>query len=197
MVIAAGAAALVLAGGTVGAVALLSNRDTGQQQAGGSPSTGQQAAGGSGSAAPTTTTTSAAPQTPPDEQCTDELKSNPRWVCLTSAAIADGKITIKYDTEFGTSPPNVSGGFHLHIFGSTGSNPPDNTMGTQFPANQRGHWYVEDRAQSVLSITDKRYTESVGPNATKVCARIATSSHQLVPDKNGTFRTGNCVPITR
>jgi molecular chaperone DnaK len=180
----------VLAGGAVGGVLLLNKDKTNNAGSGGQPST---AANNTTSTVPTTT----APKIPPDEQCTDEIKANPRWVCLTSAVIADGKITIKYTYQFGSAAPNVNGGFHIHIYGGDGTSPADSTEGTQAPPNIRGHWYVEDRTQSVLSLTDKRYTDAVGPDAVKVCARIATAAHQLVPDKNGGYKTGNCVPIVR
>ena len=53
---------------------------------------------------------SPSPTTPADEQCTDEIKSNPRWVCLTSAVIANGKITIKYTVDYAGSTPNINPG---------------------------------------------------------------------------------------
>jgi hypothetical protein len=45
----------------------------------------------------------------------------------------------------------------------------------------------------VTSSDDK---SAIGADAKKVCARIANSRHELVPDSSGTFVTGNCVPIT-
>jgi molecular chaperone DnaK len=48
----------------------------------------------------------------------------------------------------------------------------------------------------VLSIEDDRYTGVIG-DAEKVGARIAVAGHGLVPDRNTTYTTGNCWPITR
>jgi hypothetical protein len=31
----------------------------------------------------------------------------------------------------------------------------------------------------------------------QVCARMAVAGHGLVPDNNGGYKTGNCVPIQR
>jgi molecular chaperone DnaK len=134
--------------------------------------------------------------TPADELCTDEIKANRRWVCLTSAVVANGKITIKYDVDFAGSTPDVSGGYHLHMYGGDGTYPPDHTMGSHAAPSTQGKWYVEDRRPSVLDTDDKRFKTAIG-NAKKVCARIAIAGHGLVPDNNNTYKTGNCVPITR
>jgi actin-like ATPase involved in cell morphogenesis len=151
---------------------------------------------------PSNTPTQNAPagqQVPPDEQCTEEIKSNPRWVCLTKATLTKNRITIDYEAGNNGTPFDVSGGFHLHIYGAdeTGTNPPDTIQGTQ--ARNPGLWYVEDKNPSVRSVTSDNFKEAIGADAQKVCARIADSRHRLVPDSsgNGTYKTGNCVPITR
>ncbi|MEV8505087.1 Hsp70 family protein [Actinoplanes sp. NPDC051475] len=135
------------------------------------------------------------PAVPAGEQCTSEIKRNPRWVCLTSAKIANGKFTVEYDAGFNGTAPAVNGGFHLHLYGSDGTNPPDEIMGEQAPEDQQGFWYVEDQQPSVLSTNDERFIRAIG-NAPKVCARIADSHHGLVPDSRGAYKTGNCLPIT-
>ncbi|MEV6598541.1 Hsp70 family protein [Actinoplanes sp. NPDC051346] len=137
---------------------------------------------------------SAKPAVPADEQCTNEIKRNPRWVCLTAAKIADGKFTVAYDAGFNGEAPNTEGGFHLHLYGGDGTNPQDRIMGSQVPDDQQGFWYVEDQQPSVLSTRDQRFVRAIGESP-KVCARIAQSGHGLVPDSRGTYKTGNCVPI--
>ena len=136
-----------------------------------------------------------APAVPADQVCTDQIKSNPRWVCLTKATLNNKQLVIEYDSS--NTPFDVTGGFHLHIYGTdgTGTNPPDRIMGAQ--SRPAGNWYVEDKNPSVRSITSGDYKEAIGANAKKVCARIANSRHELVPDASGagTFVTGNCVPI--
>jgi hypothetical protein len=134
--------------------------------------------------------------TPADELCTNEIKSNRRWVCLTSAVLADGKLTIKYAVDYAGSIPNIDKGYHVHIYGGDGKNPPDYAMGTQAPKSTRGKYYWEDRQPSVLDIYDSRFTSAIG-HAKKVCARIAIAGHGLVPDDKGGYKTGNCVPITQ
>jgi hypothetical protein len=155
-----------------------------------------------GTTQPGTTPTQDAPaaqQLPADEQCTAEIKSNPRWVCLTKATLTKNRITISYQSGDNGTAFDVSGGFHLHIYGTdeTGTNPPDTVEGTQ--AAKPGLWYVEDKNPSVRSVTSANFKEAIGADAKKVCARIADSRHRLVPDGSGdgAFKTGNCVPITR
>ncbi|GAA0445867.1 hypothetical protein Aca07nite_03860 [Actinoplanes capillaceus] len=133
---------------------------------------------------------------PADEVCSDAIKSNKRWVCLTSAVVADGKLTVDYDVEWAGSTPDVSGGYHLHMWGGDGTYPADHDMGSHAPKADQGEWYVEDRDQSVLDLDDKRYTRAIA-DAPKVCARIALAGHGLVKDANEGYLTGNCVPITR
>ena len=144
--------------------------------------------------APTTPPATTAPAIPPDEQCTDAIKSNPRWICLTKATISGNKITVEYNADSGADPFKINGGFHLHIYGSDGTTPADKIMGLQ--ANPHGTWYLEDQKPSVRALSSNDYRNAIGDNATKVCARIATSGHKLVPDGSGTYKTGNCVPIT-
>ncbi|BFU45194.1 Hsp70 family protein [Krasilnikovia sp. MM14-A1004] len=178
--LAAGAVLVVLLGGGATAWALTKNGTAGD---------GRTKTGADKAAAAST------PAVPADEQCTDEITSNPRWVCLTSATISDGKLTVEYNADFDGTPPAIKGGYHLHLYGSDGTNPPDEIMGEQ-AGNQRGSYYVDDQEPSVVPTSDPRYTKSVG-DAPKVCARIANSHHGLVPDNQGTYKTGNCVPITR
>jgi molecular chaperone DnaK len=130
---------------------------------------------------------------PADEECTEAIMSNERWVCLTSAALEDDQLVIHYDVEWAGSVPNISNGFHLHIWGSDGTSPPDHIMGSH-AGDDRGNWVIKDDLPAVL--TAQQVIEVVGDQP-KVCARIANSGHALVPDQSGGFGTGNCVPIDR
>ncbi|ROO51552.1 Hsp70 protein [Micromonospora sp. Llam0] len=134
------------------------------------------------------------PQIPADEQCTDEIKSNWTWVCLTSARVAGGKLTVEYEAEFGGNQPSTNGGWHLHIYGSDGTNPPDSIMGSHVPEDQQGFWYVEAKQPSVVWTDDPAFINAVGDQP-KVCARIANSAHELARHDNGSYTTGNCVKI--
>lgn len=128
----------------------------------------------------------------PDEQCTDEIRSNARWVCLTSATLAGGELTVEYDAAWAGDTPNVSGGYHIHLYGGDGTSPPEEIMGAH--AANRGSWKIRDASPATLSAQD--VADVIGDHP-KVCARIADSSHWLVPDASGTYRTGNCVSINR
>jgi hypothetical protein len=133
------------------------------------------------------------PSTPPDEQCTEEIQSNQRWVCLTSATIDGGELVIDYQAEWAGGVPDISTGFHLHVYGSDGTTPPDHIMGSHAGADA-GDWVIKDALPAVLN--PQEVAEVIG-DAPKVCARIADTNHALVPDASGGFNTGNCTPIQR
>jgi molecular chaperone DnaK len=190
-------AALAAAGSYAG-VALAKRTSSSSQGGGGT------AAGPTAAQSPTSSTrpsaaaaSSAAPvQTravPADEQCTQAIKSNRRWVCLTKATLANDKIVIEYQAEFAGSTPNVDGGFHLHVYGGDGTNPAESIEGSH--SATPGDWYVEDKNPSVRTVDSSDFQKAIGADAKKVCARIANGRHQLVPDTDGGFHTGNCVPI--
>jgi hypothetical protein len=185
---------VLVAVGTATAVALLSNGNGG----------GGQTPNGSGATqtvvAPTSAPAETEPQTPADEQCTDEIKSNPMWVCLTEAVFDGDKITITYDSSFGDQRPALNA-FHVHFWAAkNGENPPETTKGRQF--NNAGGWYIDDESPSVRSVDSADFKKGIGskgkPRDKKVCARIADHNHYLVEDNTGnnTFHTGNCVTIT-
>lgn len=135
---------------------------------------------------------------PPDEQCTGDIQANPRWVCLTSASFAeDGSLLVEYEAEWAGEVPDQATGYHLHLYGGDGTNPPAETMGNQaqelgLPV---GIWQIADQDPAVVPAD--RVGEVIG-DAPKVCARIAgPPGHDLVPAAGGGYGTGNCVPITR
>jgi hypothetical protein len=151
--------------------------------------------GDEGAGGPATPIASAGPTPPADEACTAEIKNNPRWVCLTSAAIANGKITIKFEPDYAGSTPNIDTGYHVHLYGGDGKKPPDYTMGSHWPKSTRGKYIYVTRSPFVLDTDDSEFTTVFG-RAPKVCARIAIAGHGLAPDNKGGYKTGNCVPIT-
>ena len=183
ILIAAGAVLLAILAGTGIGLALTDNS---------TPVGNPTPAGTSGSAASPSATK---PALPADEQCTDAIKSNKRWVCLTKATITDGQIRVEYEFEDAGVPFNKSNGFHLHIYGANanGSNPADNRMGAQ--SGNPGNWYIEDQMPSIHEAGSSQYNALDG--YPKVCARIANSSHHLVADDADKFKTGNCVPLTK
>ena len=128
-----------------------------------------------------------------DEQCTAEMKKSTRWVCLTKATLHNNKFTIWYDAEWHGSRPDIETGFHLHIYGGDGTSPDESTMGSQ--AVKHSKYYFEDRQPSVRKTSDLDF-EAIG-EAKKVCARIAHSGHGLAKAYDGSYHTGNCIPIQR
>ncbi|GAA0455509.1 hypothetical protein Aca07nite_80950 [Actinoplanes capillaceus] len=135
----------------------------------------------------------AAALVPADEACTDQLKQSPRWVCLTRATVRDGKFTVWYEADWNGETPDTVKGFHLHVYGGDGQSPDETTMGSQ--ATAHGDYYFEDQQPSVRRTSDADF-EAVG-NAPKVCARIAKSGHGLARAADGSYHTGNCIPIRR
>lgn len=142
---------------------------------------------------PSAETSKSAAVVPADEACTDQMRQSPRWVCLTRATIRDGKFTLWYEAEWNGEDPDTVDGFHLHIYGGDGQSPKESTMGSQ--ATAHGKYYYEDKQPSVRKVTDQDY-EAVG-DAEKVCARIAKSGHGLALAADGSYHTGNCIPIVR
>jgi actin-like ATPase involved in cell morphogenesis len=186
---AAAVAVLMIAAGTALALTIFSPEDTGNPQGQGTETTPVD--GGTSPAIETE------PALPADEQCTDAIKANPMWVCITGATINSQGLEITYDFLNGGAPFSVNGGFHVHFYGANedGSAPPDSIMGSH--ASNQGQWYIDDQQPS------RRPTGSSDFNLIaenpKVCARIANGNHGLVPDNTGagTYKTGNCWPITR
>jgi hypothetical protein len=130
-------------------------------------------------------------QLPPG--CTDQIRSNPRWVCMTSAVIqSDGSLVIQYEADWNGDTPNINNGYHLHIYGFDGEWPPEVMMGHQSP--DIGSWVIKDANPAVLSASE--VTQVIGDRP-QVCARIADSRHWLVEDNNGGYTTGNCIAIQR
>jgi molecular chaperone DnaK len=178
---------LLLASG--GTVWLLTRDDTTAQV----PADQQQGQPAPAGSAPNSGAPSAANAVPPDEQCTDQMKKSTRWVCLRKATIRDSTLTISYDAEWNGTQPNIRTGFHLHIYGGDGSKPDEATMGSQ--AVKHSKYYFEDKQPSVRRTSDSDF-EAVG-DAKKVCARIAQTGHGLAKAFDGSYHTGNCIPIER
>jgi molecular chaperone DnaK len=131
------------------------------------------------------------PAVPPAEACTDQIRQNEAWVCLTSARYEGDQLVIEYQAEWAGTSPDISTGYHIHLYGGDGTNPPEETMGNHHPSP--GVWKVDDQNPAVMTADEA--AEYIG-DAPKVCARIARAGHGLVPDSNGTYHTGNCIPIS-
>ncbi|WP_030438486.1 Hsp70 family protein [Actinoplanes subtropicus] len=128
-----------------------------------------------------------------DEKCTDEMKKSTRWVCLTKATLHDNTFTVWYQADWNGTRPDLQHGFHLHIYGGDGASPDEATMGSQ--AVRHSKYYFEDQEPSVRRTSDPDF-QAIG-DAKKVCARIADSGHGLAKAHDGTYHTGNCIPIQR
>jgi len=153
---------------------------------------GLTSAGGGPTTPATTAAGATAPPLPAAEQCTKKIQANPRWVCITQAFFDNEKFVVEYNAEWAGPPPQNTGGFHLHIYGGDGKNPPAERMGNQ--SDQRGRFYLEDKQPSVRSVTGGNYRDIIG-NSPKVCARISDAADILVKDNDGGYETGNCVTI--
>ncbi|MCU7727857.1 Hsp70 family protein [Actinoplanes sp. KI2] len=128
-----------------------------------------------------------------DEKCTAEMKMSARWVCLTKATLHGNTFTVWYQAEWHGSRPDIKNGFHLHIYGGDGASPDESTMGSQVVKHSK--YYFEDQQPSVRKTSDPDF-QAIG-DAEKVCARIADSGHGLAKAYDGSYHTGNCIPIQR
>ncbi len=136
----------------------------------------------------TTTTTSAVTTTtvattttttlPLSQQCTSDIKSNDKWVCITDVTREGDVITADFDFDWGGDTPSVAGGDHFHVFGN---NVPPELAGTQASG---GSWTVWDQQQFT-----GRIGGDISPDATELCVLWAN------PDHTVNQGTGNCWPI--
>jgi molecular chaperone DnaK len=181
---------LLASGGTVWLLTQSDGRDDTTAQV---PADQQQGRPTPAGSAPAGGPPSAANAVPADEQCTDQMKKSTRWVCLRKATIRDNTLTISYDAEWNGTQPNIRTGFHLHVYGGDGTKPDEATMGSQ--AVKHSKYYFEDKQPSVRRTSDSDF-EAVG-DAKKVCARIAQTGHGLAKAFDGSYHTGNCIPIQR
>ncbi len=124
---------VMLIGGVIGLVLVLVLGGLAWALLGAEDDPGGQPVGNQATVNPTAVVTSP-PPLPADEQCTDQIKANTRWVCLTKATRDGEEIRIDYTSGDNGSPFDISGGFHLHIYGANadGSSPPDRVMGSSF-----------------------------------------------------------------
>jgi hypothetical protein len=203
--LAAAAAVLVLLVGGGTAYVLLGDKD--KDNAGGpTPPTSAAVVTSGGpatatsAAAPTTAAaTSDYPALAPDEVCSDEIKANARWVCITDVTFDGKQVVIKYTAKWDGSTPDKHSGYHVHFYSGDGTEPMADSMGTQADAADRGKWYIEDENPSIVKTTDSEFKVLDLNNKPKICARIAKSNHNLVPevDQMEGFHTGNCWPVRR
>ncbi len=122
----------------------------------------------------------------PDEVCTDLIQSQPRWACITDAAIVDGNVVATFDFDDSGTPFSIGSSFHLHVFGSqiepiNAGAPGDASIGG-------GIWQVWDLVPNFSDTPTAVFGSSEIPE--KLCVRIATSRHTLE-----SLDSGNCWPI--
>jgi hypothetical protein len=129
----------------------------------------------------------------------------PALVCLTGARFEDGELVIEYEAAWADGVPDVNGGYHLHLYGGDGTDPPADVMGAHAP--QPGRWQVEDRSPPVRYPADHPFvTEGLADNPkcvpaspiprTRWCPRAtatpratASRSNALTADRSATART--------
>jgi len=112
---------------------------------------------------------------------------------------------IAYQTNF--TPSKIQDAAHLHMHFFTAR--PDNNGGTiprvatmQMSAGSRGgSWFIiySKNVKTIDSTTERggRRLPLDTTHYSLLCVRVATGTHDLLKDKSGGDRTGNCVRITR
>lgn len=153
------------------------------------------------STSPATSTTSPAPSQL--YQC--PTRQSARWACLQSAVLLNGRLVIAYRTNF--TPSKIQDAAHLHMHFFTAR--PDNNGGTipraatmQMSAGSRqGSWFIiYSKYVKTIDSTTERGGRRLPLDTTHyslLCVRVATGTHDLLKDKSGGDRTGDCVRITR
>jgi actin-like ATPase involved in cell morphogenesis len=187
----AAVAVLMIAAGTALALTIFSpNDDPGPPQG-----QGTETVPVDGSNPPEQTT----PALPADEQCTDAIRANDHWVCITGVSLTADAVTVSYESNTQFSFDN--GQFHLHIYQASadGSTPRDDQVSAN--SSDSRPWHIADDNPAVLRAESGGFGNggAIRPDAVKVCARVADHNHNLIPDNSGsgTFKTGNCWPVTR
>ena len=125
--------------------------------------------------------------TPLDEQCTTTIMSQPRWVCLDSAAFDGTTVTATYTIEDGGVPFDFNSTFHMHIFGSsvdpaTAGQPGGASVGG-------GAWVVWDEVAGFQGAVADITLDGVLPE--KLCVRVASFPDHTLESLD----SGNCIPI--
>ncbi len=123
----------------------------------------------------------------PDEQCTETIRSQARWACMSSAFWDGQNLIASYigSPQAGGEAWSLSS-FHLHVFGS---NIPPVGAGVPGPVSDgSGSWKVWDLPDSFEGTLAEVGSPDGVPE--KLCTRIATAGHTLE-----SLDSGNCWPI--
>ncbi len=174
-------AALVLVGG-IAAVALTGGGGDDPDEAAGAGE------GGAGAGAPDpggeqAPATTEPPETVPTTEY--ELEGEGPFIRVTDVEIDDatGQYRAYYEV-IGYTPSYADGELHVHLFPDT--QPPDRAGSNGLPD---ADWHVTDEASSALT----KYTpETIGADATQMCAAVAEHDHAVHRPE---VRTGNCHPL--
>ena len=124
----------------------------------------------------------------PDEQCTEKVRIQPSWACVTLAEFDGTTVHATYLSSMDFDGPafSINSGLHLHVFGS---NVAPETAGTAGPfSDGTGAWQVWDTPK-VIDVTLSEIGSGSGVPE-KLCVRIANQIHTLESLENG-----NCWPI--
>ena len=138
-----------------------------------------QAAGNQSTLTPTPAATTGPPTVPADEQCTDAIKANPRWVCLTKATSAG--------TSCGssTSSPTTAPRSTTAAASTCTSTAPTRTArirptASWAPSPVLAAGELVHRGQATIGARVGQLPVRRDRGHPKVCARIAQSRHRLV-----------------
>lgn len=118
-------------------------------------------------------------------RCTDEIMSQPRWLCLDSAEFDGTTLVATFTSEDGGETFSVGSGFHVHFFNGDVTEPI--SAGVNGDASTGGgDWQVWDLTPRYET------TKFAGTEIEMVCGRVATPFHTLE-----SLDSGNCWPVTR
>ena len=122
-----------------------------------------------------------------DEQCTENVRAQPNWACITSASFDGTTVTGTYYSSVDEGGPdfNINGGLHLHVYASTFD---PVAVGAAGPfSDGTGDWQVWDTPQ-IIEVSLGQLGVAEVPE--KLCALIANQVHTIESPNSGT-----CWPI--
>ena len=124
--------------------------------------------------------------TPLDEQCTETIMSQPRWVCLDAAVFDGTTVFASYIIEDGGEPFDFNSTFHMHVFGNSVD---PITAGQPGAASEGGGtWVVWDNVDGFQGSVSEITLDGILPE--KLCIRVANFDHTLE-----SLDSGNCITI--
>lgn len=125
-----------------------------------------------------------------NEVCTDDIRSQERWVCLTNVEFDGTTLFALYDFGLPDSNPSFEdeGGYHLHFFDGGVDEPIDAGTPNGGLSNGNGNWDIWDDPTG-YRVDPFSVFKGVVPS--QLCVEIANPTHSIE-----NLESGTCFPVT-